>query len=107
MESMNTVAKPYLHLSINAVDTVVFDPEGRHDNDRSDRFATYAEARDAALSCVELLLDEEDYDGDDHRLELEEMLEILENATSYQELERCPGYQGFLALLEPPQRGAA
>ena len=107
MESMNTVAKPYLHLSVNAVDSVVFDPEGRHDNDRSDRFATYAEARDAALSCVELLLDEEDYDGEDHRLELEEMLGILENASSYPELERCPGYQGFLSLLVPARLGAA
>ena len=56
---MNAVAKPYLHLSINAVDAVVFDPEGRHDNDRSDRFDTFDEARDAALSCVELMLDEE------------------------------------------------
>ncbi len=107
MESMNTVAKPYLHLSVNAVDTVVFDPEGRHDNDRSDRFATYAEARDAALSCVELMLDEEDYDDDDHRNELEQMLGILENASSYTDLEGCPEYLGFLSRLEPTQRDAA
>ena len=45
---MNSVTKPYLHLSINAVDTVVFDPEGYHDNDRSDRFDTFDEARNAA-----------------------------------------------------------
>ena len=48
VESMNAVAEPYLHLSINAVDTVVLDPEGRPDNDRSDRFDTFDEARDAA-----------------------------------------------------------
>jgi len=104
---MNAVAKPYLHLSINAVDTVVFDPEGCHDNDRSDRFDTFAEARDAALSCVELMLDEQDYDGDDHRQELEQMLGILENASSYTDLERCPRYLAFLSCLKPVQRGAA
>ena len=69
---------------------MVFDPEGCHDNDRSDRFDTFTEARDAALSCVELMLDEEDYDGEDHRLELEQMLGILENASSYADLEECP-----------------
>ena len=107
MEFMNAVAKPYLHLSINAVDTVVFDPEGCHDNDRSDRFDTFTEARDAALSCVELMLDEEDYDGEDHRLELEQMLGILENASSYSDLEGCPRYLAFLSRLEPAHRGAA
>ncbi len=104
---MNAVAKPYLHLSINAVDTVVFDPAGCHDNDRSDRFDTFGEARDAALSCVELMLDEQDYDDDDHRQELEQMLGILENASSYTDLERCPRYREFLSPLEPAQRGAA
>ena len=107
MEFMNAVAKPYLHLSINAVDTVVFDPEGCHDNDRSDRFDTFTEARDAALSCVELMLDEEDYDGEDHRLELEQMLGILENASSYADLEGCTPYLAFLSRLEPAHRGAA
>ena len=104
---MNAIAKPYLHLSINAVDTVVFDPEGCHDNDRSDRFETFTEARDAALSCVELLLDEEDYDGEDHRLELEQMLGILENASSYEDLEECPRYLEFVSRLEPAHLGAA
>jgi len=106
-ESMNAVAKPYLHLSINAVDTVVFDPQGCHDNDRSDRFDTFNEARDAALSCVELMLDEEDYDDDDHRQELEVMLGILENASCFTDLEACPRYLAFLSRLEPAQRGAA
>ncbi len=104
---MNTLAKPYLHLAINAVDTVVFDPEGCHDNARSDRFDTFDEARGAALSCVELMLDEEDYDDDDHRQELELMLGILENASSYTDLEGCPQYLAFLSRLEPAQRGAA
>ena len=104
---MNAVAKPYLHLSINAVDTVVFDPQGRHDNDRSDRFDTFDEARNAALSCVELMLDEQDYDDDEHRQELEQMLGILENASSFTDLERCPRYLAFLSPLETIQRGAA
>ena len=104
---MNSVTKPYLHLSINAVDTVVFDPEGYHDNDRSDRFDTFDEARNAALSCIELMLDEEDYDDDDHRQELELMLGILEGASSSRDLERCPPYLSFLSRLEPAQRGAA
>ena len=107
MEFTDTAAKPYLHLSIDAVDTVVFDPEGYHDNDRSDRFDSFTEARDAALSCVELMLDEEDYDGEDHRLELVEMLGILEKASTYSDLESCPGYHGFLSRLEPAQQGAA
>ena len=64
---MNAVSKPYLHLAINAVDTVVFDPDGLHDNDRSDRYASFGEARDAALSCVEVMLHEEEYDDDQHR----------------------------------------
>ena len=105
MKFMNAISKPYLHLSINAVDTVVFDPEGCHDNDRSDRFDSFTEARDAALSCVELLLDEEDYDGEDHRLELEQMQGILENASSYTDLERSPGYLAFVSCWNPPGLG--
>jgi hypothetical protein len=31
---MEPTAKPYVHLSIHAVDAVAFDPEGRHDADR-------------------------------------------------------------------------
>lgn len=107
MELMNADARPYLHLAINAVDTVVFDPKGYHDNDRSDRFDTYSEARDAALSCVELMLDEGDYDDEEHRKELELMLDILEKASSYPDLERCPQYRAFVSGLEPAQRGAA
>ncbi len=106
-DSMNAVARPFLHLAIDAVDTVVFDPEGCHDNDRSDRFDTYDEARNAALSCVELMLDEEDYDDDDHRQELELMLGILEKASSFADLERCPRYRAFLSRLEAAHRGAA
>ena len=56
---------------------------------------------------MELLLDEEDYDGEDHRLELEQMLGILENAASYEDLEGCPRYLEFVSLLEPAHLGAA
>ena len=99
--------KPYIHIAIDAVDIVLHDVEGRHDNERSDRFSTYEEARDAALSCVELMLDEGDYDGDDHRQELERMLRLLETASCFEELDRAPEYRWFLSRLEPAHRGAA
>src|SRR3954451_10624889 len=93
--------KPYVHLAINAVDTVVLDPEGLFDSDRSDRFATFNEARDAALSCIEVMLHEADYDDDEHRVELELMLGMLETASSFDEIEDSPAYQRFLRQLEP------
>jgi hypothetical protein len=104
---MEYQSKPYVHLSINAVDTVIHDPEGRFDSDRSDRFATFSEARDAALSCIEVMLHEADYDDEEHRDELELMLGVLETATSYAEVETCPEYLWFLKRLEPAFVGAA
>jgi hypothetical protein len=104
---MNDAAKPYVHLAINAVDTVIYDPEGRIHDERSDRFAEFAEARDAALSCVELLLHEEDYDDEEHRAELEVMLHLLESASSIDELQRRPEYRAFVKPLDRPRRGAA
>jgi hypothetical protein len=98
--------KPYVHLAINAVDTVVFDPEGQFDSDRSDRFATFTEARDAALSCIEVMLHEGDYDDEEHRDELELMLGLLETASSFDEIEESPGYLTFLRRLEPAVAGA-
>jgi hypothetical protein len=98
---MDCALKPYIHLSINAVDTVMHDPEGRFDSDRSDRFATFGEARDAALSCIEVMLHEEDYDDEEHRDELELMLGVLEPAGSFEDVAVCPEYLWFLKRLEP------
>jgi hypothetical protein len=98
---MDPAEKPFVHLAINAVDTVILDPHGLYDSDRSDRFATFAEARDAALSCIEVMLHEADYDDDEHRDELELMLGMLESASSFEEIEDSPGYQRFLRQLEP------
>lgn len=99
--------KPFVHLAINAVDTVIFDPQGLFDSDRSDRFASFNEARDAALSCIEVMLHEGDYDDDEHRDELELMLGMLETAESLEEIEDSPAYQRFLRQLEPAGTAAA
>ena len=103
---MNAVFKPFLQLSINAVDTVVYDPDGLHDSDRSDRYETYSEARDAALSCVEVMLDEEEYDDDQHRDELEQMRVLLEAADTYDELRSSPDYLSFLNRLASARQAA-
>jgi hypothetical protein len=104
---MNDEDKPYVHLAINAVDTVIYDPEGLVQDERSDRFSDFATARDAALSCVELMLHEEDYDDEEHRRELEVMLGLLECAASFEELLCRPEYRTFVKPLERPRRGAA
>jgi hypothetical protein len=104
---MNDAAKPYVHLAINAVDTVILDPECRIEDERSDRFADFEEARIAALSCVELMLDEEDYDDEEHRAELVLMLGLLETASSIEDLTRRPEYRALVKPLEPALRGAA
>jgi len=103
---MIAVSKPYLHLAINAVDTVVFDPEGLHDSDRSDRYESFGEARDAALSSVEVMLDLEDYDDDQHRDELELMRGLLDTAASFDELKSCTEYLWFLKRLVPAHQAA-
>lgn len=99
--------KPYVHLTIDAVDTVVFDPEGHRDPDLFDRYPTYESARDAALTSVELMLDAEDYDGDDHREELERMGALLDAAVDFNDLERQPGYRWFVDRLEQARTAAA
>jgi hypothetical protein len=104
---MERAPKLFVHLPIDAVDTVVYDPEGHYDPDRHDRYATYTEARNAALSSLELYLDAADYDGDDHREELEQMLALLERAETFEELESQPDYRRFLARLHPAQPAAA
>ncbi len=104
---MNLFTKPYVHLSIDAVDTVVFDPEGLLDSDQYDHYPTFAEARDAALSSIEVMLDEEDYDGEDHREELERMLGLLESSATYEELEVQPHHRWVLDRRDSAQPAAA
>jgi hypothetical protein len=103
---MNAVSQPYLHLALNAVDTVVFDPDGVYDSERSDRYASFGEARDAALSCVEVMLHEGEYDDDEHRDELELMRSLLETAETFNDLKSCPEYAWFLKKLVPAQQAA-
>ena len=98
---MEPTTKPFVHVTIDAVDAVVYDADSRYDAELHDHYATFAEARDAALSCVELLLDEGDYDGDDHREELERMQSLLEPAETFEDLAAQPGYCWFLDRIEP------
>ncbi len=106
--SMQSISKPYVHLAIDSVDLVVHDPLGRYDADRYDRYASFTEARDAALTCIEAMLDEADYEDELHRSELEFMLGLLEPATSFDEdLMTQPDYRSFLERLEPTPSMAA
>jgi hypothetical protein len=104
---MDSLSKPFVHLTIDAVDTVVRDAECHLDGDRYDRYATFTEARDAALSSIEIMLDEEDYDGDDHREELEQMLGFLESSESFDDLECQASYRRLLDRLSPTRTVAA
>ena len=104
---MEHFKKPFVHLPIDAVDSVVFDPEGRFEADLYDRYASFTEARDAALSSIEIMLDEADYDGEDHRDELERMLGLLNSSSSYEELKRHPEYQQILERPDPVRSFAA
>ena len=104
---MDLQTRPFVHVSIDAVDTVVHDPEGRIDPELHDHYPTFEQARDAALSCVELLLDEGDYDGEDHRDELERMRRLLEGASTFEELEREPSYRWFVDRLSLVRSAAA
>ncbi len=104
---MERLSKPFVHLPIDAVDTVVFDPEGRFDGDQFDRYASFVEARDAALSSIEIMLDEGDYDGEDHHAELEQMLGHLESAEDLDDLASLPGYRRLLDRLAPKKTVAA
>ena len=103
----NHCSKPYVHLPIDAVDAVVFDLEDRFEADRYDRYASFAEARDAARSSIEIMLDECDYDGEDHRQELVSMLGLLEKCSSFEEMTLYPEYQRVLDKLEPVKSLAA
>ena len=104
---MEHFTKAFVHLPIDAVDSVVFDPEGRFEAEHYDRYASFSEARDAALSSIEIMLDEADYDGEDHRDELEQMLGLLNSSSSYDELDRQPEFQRVLERLDPVRSFAA
>ena len=104
---MKKALRPFVHLPIDAVDAVVHDPEGRYDPELFDRYETFDEARDAALTSVEVLLDEGDFDGEDHRDELERMRLMLENAQSFGDLETQKDYQWFLQRITQKKTAAA
>jgi hypothetical protein len=93
---MNQAAKPFVRLAIDGVDAVIHDPEGRYDADRFDRYATFEQARDAALCCLEDVLDEGDYEDERHKAELLARIDLLEAASSFEDLASHPGY------LRPP-----
>jgi hypothetical protein len=96
---MEPASKPYVHISINAVDAVAFDPEGHYDADRNDRYSTFGQARDAALTSIEVMLDEGDYDDEDHKTELGTMLGLLEAASSFEDLEGQSEHRRLLERL--------
>ena len=104
---MEHFTKSFVHLPIDAVDSVIFDPAGHFEAKQYDRYASFTEARDAALSSIEIMLDEADYDGEDHREELERMLGLLDSSSSYEELERHPEYQRVLERAAPVSLFAA
>jgi len=96
---MTDLTKSYVHLAVDAVDTVIYDPEGRYDPERYDRYATYEEARDAALTCIELMLYMQDYDGEDHQRELEAMLPLLEGSETFEHLQAHRKYKSLIRRL--------
>jgi hypothetical protein len=104
---MDSLFKPYVHLPIDAVDTVILDAEGHFDSERFDRYATFTEARDAALSSIEIMLDEQDYDDEDHREELERMLGPLESSETFEELESDSAYRRIVSRLDRERSAAA
>jgi hypothetical protein len=104
---MEHFTKPFVHLPIDAVDSVIFDPAGHFEAKQYDRYASFTEARDAAQSSIEIMLDEADYDGEDHREELERMLGLLDSSSSYEELERHPEYQRIVERADPVSLFAA
>jgi hypothetical protein len=104
---MSTIDKPFVQLAIEEVDTVIQDLEGRYDPEFYDRYETFESARDAALTSIEVMLDEADYDGEDHLEELERMHALLESSPSILDLERQPNYQWFLNRLAAGRSVAA
>ena len=101
------IAKPFVHLAVDAVDTVLFDPQGHFDAERYDHYESFAAARDAALSSIEIMLDLEDYDGEDHREELVRMQRLLESCSCHDELACQSDYQRLLDRLGSAKAAAA
>lgn len=99
--------KQFVHLPIDAVDTVIYDPAGHYDAEVFDRYAEFSDARNAALTSIEIMLDEGDYDGDDHREELERMLEILDASETFEALASRPEYARFVSRLDSNVSAAA
>ncbi len=99
--------RPFVHITIDAVDAVILDHDGEFDPALHDRYETFEAARDAALTSIEVMLDEADYDGEDHLEELERMQSMLEAAGSYEELESLSDYQWFLQRFAPSHSMAA
>jgi hypothetical protein len=97
---MERVTKPYVQVAVDDVDTVVYDPEGRYDADLYDRYSSFEQARDAALSCIEDVLEEGDYEGENHKTGLETMLGLLEAAQILEDLEGQPEYRRLLKRLD-------
>ncbi len=104
---MDQFRKQFVHLAIDAVDSVVFDPEERFEAELYDRYALFTDARNAALSSIEIMLDEADYDGDDHRAELEQMLGLLESSSTFEDLETHSDYLRMIEKLDPVRSFAA
>jgi hypothetical protein len=104
---MTTEEKPFVQLAIDEVDTIIHDPDGLYDPEYYDRYETFEAARDAALTSIEVMLDEADYDGDDHREELELMHRLLEQAEGLADLEARADYLAFLERLLPARTVAA
>src|SRR4051812_22546793 len=105
--AMDRAPRPYVQVAIDDVDTVVFDGDGHYDAEEYDCYATFDQARDAALSCIEDVLDEGDYDGEAHMAGLEAMHTLLEAARSFEDLEGQPEYRRFLERLAPARPFAA
>lgn len=104
---MDRAPRPYVQVAIDDVDTVVFDREGLYDAEQYDCYSTFDQARDAALSCIEDVLDEGDYDGEPHKAELEAMHTLLEAARSFEDLDAQVEYRRFLERLAPARPFAA
>jgi hypothetical protein len=98
---MTDTYRPYVQIAVNAIDLVLSDPDCRYDANQFDRYETFDAARDAALTSVEVMLDEQDYDDEEHRGELETMRQLLESAVSLEDLLAQPSYRRFLEPLKP------
>jgi hypothetical protein len=104
---MEPAPKPYVQVVIDDVDLVVHDPEGLYDADLYDRYTTFEQARDAALCCIEDVLEEEDYESQGHKTRLEAMLQLLEAAEAFEDLEGRPEYRRLLERHTPARPVAA